>query len=103
MSRLKLFRNSTPFITLGVLSICLLQPGHKAAGAPTFDPRAYIERGDRVEEHYRAYSKRLAKHYAALIVAVKEHAPDLLPESATARTRIARLSNLATHHPRRGR
>ena len=80
MSRLKLFRNSTPFIALGVLVVFLLQPGHKAVGTPTFDPRAYIERGDRVEEHYRAYSKRLAEHYAALVVVVKEHAPDLLPD-----------------------
>ncbi|MGH7854286.1 MAG: hypothetical protein ACREP3_12645 [Candidatus Binatia bacterium] len=78
MSNLKLFRISAPFIALGILLLFLPQPGHNAAGTPRFDPRAHIERGDRVEKRYEAYSKRLAKHYAALITAVKEHAPELL-------------------------
>jgi hypothetical protein len=78
MANLKLFRNSTPFPTLGVLLLLLLQPGHNAAGTPRFDPRAYIDRGDQVEKRYEGHSKRLAKHYAALIAALKQYAPDLL-------------------------
>ncbi len=78
MSNLKVFHISIPLITLGVLLLFLLQAGHNAAGTPRFDPRAYIERGDQVEKRYDAYSKRLAKHYAALIAAMREHAPDLL-------------------------
>ena len=78
MANLNLFRISIPLITLGVLLLLLLQPGHNAAGIPRFDPRAYIDRGDQVEKRYDAYSKRLAKHYAALMAAVKEHAADLL-------------------------
>ena len=77
MSNLKVFHILIPFITLGVLLLFLLQ-GHNAAGTPLFDPRAYIERGDQVEKRYDAYSKRLAKHYAALMAAMREHAPDLL-------------------------
>lgn len=78
MANLKLFRNSTPFTTLGVLLVLLLQPGHNAGGTPRFDPRAYIGRGDQVEKRYDAHSKRLSKHYATLMAAVKKHAPDLL-------------------------
>ena len=78
MSNLQLFRISTPFIALGVLLLFLLQAGHYAAGTPRFDPLAYIERGDQVTARYDAYNKALAKYYAALLAAVKEHAPDLL-------------------------
>ena len=78
MANLKLFPIPLPFIRLGVLLLLLLQPGHNAAETPRFDPRAYLDRGDQVENRYDAYSKRLAKHYAALIAAVQEHAPDLL-------------------------
>ena len=77
MPRLNLLRILTP-IKLGVLLGLLLHPGHNAAGTARFDPRAYIDRGDRVERRYEDYSKRLAQHYAALIAAVKQHAPDLL-------------------------
>src|SRR4026209_1901622 len=78
MSNLQLFRISTPFIALGVLLLFLLQAGHYAAGTPRFDPLAYIERGDQVTARYDAYNKALARYYAALLAAVKEHAPDLL-------------------------
>jgi hypothetical protein len=67
MSSLKRFRILTPLITLGVLSLFLSQSGHNAIGKPRLEARAYIERGDRVENRYEAYSKRLAKHYAALL------------------------------------
>lgn len=77
MPDLNLLRILTP-IKLGVLLGLLLHPGHNAAGTARFDPRAYIDRGDRVEKRYKDYSKRLAQHYAALIAAVKQHAPDLL-------------------------
>jgi hypothetical protein len=80
MASSKRFLISTPFITFGVLLPFLLQPGHNAAGTPRFDPRAHIERGDRVEKHYAANSRRLAQYYAALIAAVKQHAPDLLAD-----------------------
>ena len=78
MANLSLLPISNPLITLGVLLLLLLQPGHNAAGTPRFDPRAYLARGDQVENRYDAYSKRLAQHYAALIASVQEHAPDLL-------------------------
>jgi len=78
MSYLKLRRISTSLTTLGVLSLCLLQPGHRVTGTLRLDPRAHIERGDRVEKRYQAYSERLTKHYAALVDAVKKNAPDLL-------------------------
>jgi hypothetical protein len=77
MANLKLFPTPLPFISLGVLLLLLLQSGHNAAGTSRFDLRAYLDRGDQVENRYDAYSKRLAKHYAAVIAAVKEHAPDL--------------------------
>ena len=76
MSPLKLFGISIPFITLVLL--LLLQPGHDGSGAWHGDPRAYVERGNQVENRYAAYSKRLARHHAALVAVVKEHAPDLL-------------------------
>jgi hypothetical protein len=66
---------SGPLIT--VLLLLLTQPGHNAATA-RFNPRAHIERGDQVESRYTSYSKRLARHHAALITAVKQHAPDLI-------------------------
>lgn len=76
MALLKSFRHSIPFITVVVL--LLPQPGHNGSGAWGVDPRAYVERGDQVENRYDAYSKRLARHHAALVAAVKEHTPDLL-------------------------
>jgi hypothetical protein len=78
MANLKVSPIPLPFIRLGVLLLLLLQPGHNVAETWRFDPRAYLDRGDQVENRYEAYSKRLAKHYAALIASVQEHAPDLL-------------------------
>jgi hypothetical protein len=39
---------------------------------------AYIERGRRVQDHYQTYSNRLAEYYKALVIALRESAPDLL-------------------------
>jgi hypothetical protein len=78
VANLKLHPISVPVVTLGILLLLLLQPGHNATGTPSFDPHAYLDRGDQVEKRYNAYSKRLAQYYAALTAAVKVHAPDLL-------------------------
>ena len=67
---------AAPLISLALL--LLLQSGHNAVSSPGANPRAYIERGDQVEKRYASYSKRLSNYHAALISAVKEHAPDLL-------------------------
>ena len=78
MIHLKLFRVSAPLVALAALSLLLIRPGHNSAGMSGFHPRAHIERGDRVEKRYEAYGKRLAKHHAALLAAVKQHAPSQL-------------------------
>jgi hypothetical protein len=78
MTRLKLLRISTSLIALAVLLSFQIPLGQYAAGTPRFDPRAHIERGDRVEKRYEAYSKRLAKHQTALITTVKQSAPSRL-------------------------
>ena len=80
MPRLRLFTVAAPFMAAGVLIVFLSQPGHiaviadRSAGASP----SYIQRGDRVEKHYQAYSDLLAEYYESLLSAVKDSAPDLL-------------------------
>jgi hypothetical protein len=78
MCLVTLFRTSRPLLALGVLLSCFLAVGHNRATTWGFDPRAHIERGDRVEERYKEYGKRLSKHHVALVAAVKKNVPELL-------------------------
>jgi hypothetical protein len=66
-------------ITLAVLFLSLLQPGHKTAGTvKTRLGSAHIERGNRVAQRYEGYGKRLAAYYVSLADAVRKAAPELL-------------------------
>jgi hypothetical protein len=78
MSILKRFPISRPFVAAGVLLSSVLLTGHNLPATFRFDARAHIERGDRVEKRYNAYSQQLSQHYVALLDAVKRNAPDLV-------------------------
>ncbi|MGH7766408.1 MAG: hypothetical protein ACREQP_03060 [Candidatus Binatia bacterium] len=54
------------------------QRANESAGKPSVP--AHILRGDRVQERYHAYLRRLEQFHRSLAVAVKTAAPDLLPK-----------------------
>lgn len=79
MPKLQLLRISTAVIAFAALFLLLLT-GHNEAEGPRdpLSPPPHIERGNRVAQHYDAYSRQLARYYASLAGALKETAPELL-------------------------
>jgi hypothetical protein len=49
-------------------------PAHRASHVPV-----HVQRGDRVQEHYDRYTKRLHAYYESLLAALQGRAPELLP------------------------
>jgi hypothetical protein len=49
----------------------------QAPGAPHLP--VHVQRGDRVQEHYDDYTKRLHAYYGSLVAALQTRAPELLP------------------------
>ena len=72
------FKRHTCWFVILILSV--LQPGHDgAATSPhAVSVPAYIRRGLEVEQHFAAYSNRLARYYESLSRELKQRAPDLL-------------------------
>jgi tetratricopeptide (TPR) repeat protein len=66
-----------------VLGLGVLVPAATAAGQEPSQDAAYIERGHRTEARQKAYHERIDRFYEALSEAVRQAAPDLLPEIAS--------------------
>jgi len=73
----KLFATPARFIFASIWFLLLLAPGHGTSKHTPWSP-AYIQRGDRVQQHYETYLKRLTAYYEGLAIALRKVAPDLL-------------------------
>ena len=71
---------TTVAVLLSAGALVVLQPsvegGRQSPGSP-YVP-SYIERGNRVQEHYDGYTKRLHAYYESLLAALKSSAPELV-------------------------
>lgn len=83
MARLKL-PSATLAVFLSSASLVALKPsGYQAQQAP-LAPQVpvHVQRGDRVQEHYDRYTKRLHAFYESLVSTLQSEAPELLPTIA---------------------
>ena len=70
---LAVFVSSAAFVTLK-------PSGYEVAQVPRVPQiPIHVQRGDRVQEHYDRYTKRLHAFYESLVAALQNKAPELLP------------------------
>ena len=80
MARLKL-PSATLAVFLSSAALVALKPsGYEARQAPRAPQvPVHVQRGDRVQDHYDRYTKRLHAFYESLVSVLRSEAPELLP------------------------
>jgi hypothetical protein len=72
--------STTVAVLLSAAALVVLKPsvegGRQSPGSPYIP--SYIERGNRVQEHYDGYTKHLHAYYESLLTALKSSAPELV-------------------------
>jgi hypothetical protein len=72
--------SATLAVFLSSFALTALKPAYQARQSPRPpDVPLHVQRGDRVQEHYDRYTKRLQAYYQSLAAALQSRAPELLP------------------------
>lgn len=73
--------SATVAVFLSAVALVALKPSNYEARQTPRAPQVpvHVQRGDRVQEHYDRYAKRLHAFYEALVAALQSRAPELLP------------------------